>query len=172
MTEPTPIVIDANIIAEVYRESSGQSLSCTAPPSSVIDDLQTSGREILLDIDGHILHEWQSCVNYEWFENWYLTFATQSNVASIAVDPCQVLLKELQSKHGFPKSADKWLVRTAATGARIAQSCDLLSEDMDFREPKAKGGKDRQAHLSGQKKGGVYKALEQQGVVVISIMQY
>jgi hypothetical protein len=167
------VVIDANLIAQLSRSMAGLSLSCSADPSPIFDGIAMARTRVVTDEGGQIINEWQSCVSPEWFEAWFFTFASQGNVVSIPVNTCQQTIDKLKKSHGFPASTrDKWLARTALTEASDEGTCDLLTEDMDFYEPRLKKANNRSKYLSGAIVGGVTKQLATEDVFVVSLAGY
>ena len=169
MREGESFVIDANIVKAVFEATMGHPVTVSADPEAAMEILKKNLCRIVLDEGGHIIQEWRDCVEPEWFEDWYFGFVSEWNVASIKPRLCNDVLKKLRIECGFPGGENKWLVHTAITEASINGICALLSEDMDFREPRRKNAKGREKYLTGVVKGSAAKLLSRHGVKVMSL---
>ena len=130
---------------------------------------------VLLDAGGHVRQEWEDCVGREWFENWFFEFAGAANLSEIEAIRAPALEKRLIVDLGFPKKENIWLVRTAYAQASLSsQECNLLSEDIDFRDPTQKSAKKvtRDKYLAGDLIGPVRKLLSKHSVEVLSLMEF
>lgn len=132
------IIVDANIIKNYYDETvieKGHSL--TASARHILED---DGRAytIFIDEDGNIEHEWRSPVDENWFKEWYYAKLVSGQIKIIAVSNCSTLCKSLYTL-GFPKGKrDIWYIRTAKASLNFQDKGWIISEDIDFYNPKQK----------------------------------
>ncbi len=144
-------VLDANIVKGVFEEDVHGTHDLTDSPGSVLRRIIASGERICIDDGGLMQAEWANCVEREWFENWFLTLASESNLTAISPIDCRHILKRLRIDYGFPQTRDRAVLTVALTDAATQGRSRLLTEDLDFFDPKAKGqAKTRQRLLSGQ----------------------
>jgi hypothetical protein len=154
-------VLDANIVAALFREALGHSSTVSGSPTGLFESLSGPCVEIVTDTAGQIEHEWEKCVEKEWYEAFYLNLASTTNLYAIPADACLALLRKLKTSAGFPPSADKHYVRTAFTAAKDGSEVVLVTEDIDFFDPKAKTKPGRRAELlAGKVRGPVQKLLK------------
>jgi hypothetical protein len=167
-------VIDSNVVVAVERADAGLTCEVSDEPREVIDHIVESGSRVLIDVGGHIEQEWRNGVNTDWFENWFLTLATNANLAQIDAVRDQALERKLRVDHGLPRSENIWLVRTAVAEVAINGDCNLLTEDMDFRDPTKKKAAPatRRRYLEGTTIGPVAKTLRGAGVEVLALCSY
>lgn len=167
-------VLDSNIVVAVERSDAGLSWDVSDDPSGIMQHMIESGTRLVIDSGGHILQEWQNCVNGEWFENWFFALSATANLAEIDAVRDHALERKLRVEHGFPQAENIWLVRTAVAESELKDSCCLLTEDMDFRDPRKKkaSATTREKYLSGTIVGPVEKALKKVGVQVVSLCSY
>ena len=133
------IVIDAQVFKGFYLES------VIAKPSgltgSVIELFRRLGGcdTAYVDEGSQIEQEWRDVVDKEWFERWFKDELVSGRIVVIPVDRGQDCSSRLTSEFGFPVAECRWYIRTAATLVKsFAEAAALISEDMDFHEPKAK----------------------------------
>ncbi len=156
------VVLDANIVNEYFRVELGYAYSCTECPRQTLEALQVAGVTFVVDDGGHMVHEWQATVDYDWFQNWYMTFVQVNKVTQFVAGTYRTELKHLQIDFGFPATRDTWLIRVALTDASRAETgpTRILSEDMDLFDPKNKANAQRrQAIMSGSTEGPMAKHL-------------
>lgn len=136
-------VIDAQIFQQ-YFACSQRSAACglTCDPSFLFD---LASEQLLLFLDeGEIIeHEWRNVVDRLWFDTWLAGEFARGKIRTIAVPPNGKLRRELLAL-GFPvrRSRDIWYVRTACEAKVLAGTTEemtLVSEDLDFYEPREKG---------------------------------
>ncbi len=144
-------VLDANIVKGVFEEDVHGTHDLTDSPVSVLRRIIASGERICID-DGDVMQaEWANCVEREWFENWFVTLASESNLATITPIDCRHILKRLRIDYGFPQTRDRTVLMVALTDAATEGRSRLVTEDLDFFDPKAKAqARIRQRVLSGQ----------------------
>jgi len=92
-----------------------------------------------------MLQEWRDVVSPEWFDAWIPEMFREERVVEISVKTEHALRKRLVGI-GFPKGKDWWYVKVACAVSNSYQSSILVSEDLDFIEPREK--------LSGSRRRG------------------
>jgi len=166
---PWRVVVDANVVKGLMQAQQQSSHDCSGDPVAAFELITDKGAEVRLDEGGQILSEWQGCTQKEWFDLWYSDFVSSTNVRPATVTMHQALLNELTNTFGFPRSRDRWLLRTALSAATDG-SCELLTDDMDYFDPTKKGQpKERDRHLSGKPVGAVRRRLRRVNVEVLSV---
>jgi hypothetical protein len=165
------LVIDAQIVGGFYKESVLDcEHDCTASPSALfsrLGDLDLG----FLDDGNQIEAEWRRVAEIEWFDSWLADRFVAGAVCYVKTAVYPHLIKHLCSSCGFPaKGRDSWYVRTAKTvvdshNAEVA----LITEDLDFFNPKAKGGAGNRKSVLTSGKGPVEKALKKEGVLVRTV---
>ena len=167
-------VIDSNIVVAVERADAGLPCEVSDDPNGVLEHIAASGSRVVIDSSGHIVQEWRNCVNGEWFENWFFVLSTTSNLAEIDAIRDQALERRLRVEHGLPGRENIWLVRTAVAEVGINESCNLLTEDMDFRDPTKKKAPaaTRAKYLEGSIVGAVAKTLKSADIEVVALCAY
>lgn len=131
------IVVDANILAGFFKEIIvGKQCDLTICPEKIFEN---AGKEykIFLDDGGHIEKEWEEVVDREWFKAWLEKMFDNDAVIQISTKT-YYQLKEKIRKLGFPNSKDIWYVRVAKSISEIEGDAELISEDLDFYDPKKK----------------------------------
>jgi hypothetical protein len=171
LTKVESYVIDANVVKAVFETQMGHVRSVSADPAPVVDNLKRDFCRIVIDEGEQILQEWKDCVDPDWFVNWFFELTSGWNVVVIEPRLCNDVLKKLYTECGFPRAENKWLIRTAITEAGATGACALLSEDMDFREPRMKNAKGRERYIEGTIRGSVTKLLGKHDVRVVSLLQ-
>jgi hypothetical protein len=147
------VIIDAHLIHAYYLETvHGRESECTGPISPVIERLGAKDN-VFLDSGEHIEGEWRALVDPVWFEAWYGDLIANHHAEIIDVGNWSTLLKRLAIDFGFPSSSkDKWYIRTAKTltDARSEDDVAIVTEDMDFHDPrkKASSAAQREADLA------------------------
>lgn len=163
------LIIDANVFAAFYQEEElGIAPAVLRSPVNIFSRL---GEDVqaYLDDGKMIETEWRRKADREWFDGWLADALRDDRVREVTVSNHPQLIKRL-SKLGFPRgSRDKWYVRTGKEVAdRLGQSC-IVSEDLDFFDPKAKAsGSKRRVKILKRRSGDVLKALEDENIYVHS----
>lgn len=126
------VVVDANVFKGFFQISViGLKSELSADPTPLF----LGEYRIALDDGGKIEAEWEGVVEREWFRAWIIDAYDQGLVSNYSPIVCALTKRELV-KLGFPRdSKDIWYVRTAMA---IAPHVNLVSEDMDFYDPKKK----------------------------------
>lgn len=142
------LVIDANIISGYGKEISGYGHDLTG---SVSDILNRMGQKdhIYLDKGKQIEKEWRGQAKAEWFDAWLGDRFLDNTIIEISVESCKILIQQLRTK-GFPFSKDVWYLRVARAVSTREGKSYLLTEDLDFFDPKKKNkihGKTRHKFL-------------------------
>jgi hypothetical protein len=132
------IVVDANIIKNYYDETViGKGHSLTASAKHILDD-DDRIYVIFIDAGGNIEHEWQSPVDPNWFKEWYYSKLISGQIKIITVCNFSALCKSLYGI-GFPKGKkDIWYIRTAKASRSYQDKGYIVTEDIDFFNPKIK----------------------------------
>lgn len=162
------LVIDAQVIAGLYCETVlGQPHNCTAPPSAVANRLGVDD-VAFLDESDQIENEWRRVAGSEWFDAWLGDRLAADEVRYTEAASCQALINRLRTKCGFPaKGRDSWYIRTArALRDKHDEDSVLITEDLDFFQPNAKGGAGNRDKILAAGKGPVQKELSKEGVLV------
>jgi len=138
------IVIDANIINGFYKEDVlGIPSTLTGSVVEMFTRSQNQGSVICLDEGGQIESEWRNVVPDDWFDVWYSKLLVEDKAIIVPVHTCHQLLNQLW-RLGFPRSRDKWYIRTAKTVVDYKKGqdedilCVLITEDLDFYDPSKK----------------------------------
>lgn len=166
-------VIDANVVCGYYKEAIlGKANDLTGPVTPIFDRL---GNEDTAYIDegGQVESEWRRVVENEWFEIWFTDSIRDGLIKRIGVETCRDLFVKL-TVLGFPASRDRWHIRVAKKVAESTNLCVLLTEDLDFYDPKKKLGssKTRTSILLGEA-GPVSAHLRRhEGIVVSCAVNY
>ena len=151
---------------ETVLESKSQ---LTANPSPIFDRLGHD-HTLFLDDEGHIEHEWGEVVGREWFEAWYADILRDGKAQLIQVSTYPEIRKRLLTL-GFPKTGgDIWYVRTAKTVSERCGNSYLITEDMDFFDPKRKRDQARKKILQS-KAAPVAKYLRKKENVIVACVK-
>lgn len=167
------LVIDANILKGYFEETQiGSSPELTHSPQALFQRLG-KGDTGYLDEGGQIQHEWRNVVDPEWFDKWYRDLLRQDGLSLIPVKPYPALRSSL-GKLGFPnKGRDIWYVRTAKAVYEAFDSVVLVSEDLDFYNPKEKkGDHQRRLKILLAGNGPVVKHLRKEKIDVVCVANY
>lgn len=168
------LVIDANVFVDFFNETVlQQSTSLTTSP---IFTFQRLGRHdtAYLDNGGQIKHEWGDPrrVDPEWFARWYQQQLQQDSLQLIPTDTHANVLRAIVQK-GFPQTRDRWYVRVAKSVSAIFDEAILVTEDIDFYEPKHKDKGSIRLKTISDSKGSVAKLLRKKPVVeVVCVATY
>lgn len=148
------IVVDAQLVAGYFRETErGEAPFYTASTSDLFVRL---GNHDLAYVDdgGMIEAEYRNLVEREWFDAWYSDRLIDGDIVSLAAPMCRELIAALHTRCHFPKAGkDRYYVAVAkAIVDRGAGQAVIVSEDLDFYDPKAKasGAKTRAKILQDQ----------------------
>jgi hypothetical protein len=85
--------------------------------------------------------EYRSVVDPDWFEAWYFERLQSGDILIRERKVCAELIKTLVSHYGFPRqSRDRHYIELCCglVEAHMEETC-LISEDLDFFDPAAKG---------------------------------
>ncbi len=169
------LVIDAPLVKCFYQESERQSgqTECRCAAAPLFQRLG-AGDIAVLDSKGQLEREWKSLVDQDWFKSWLSQCYQVGSIVEIDVDNEADLLRALASQCGFPhRSGDKWLVRVAVTRAKATGECvALVSEDVDFFDPKVKNDARARKNRLDRCSGPVARALKKSGVKCITADSY
>ena len=135
------LIVDANIVKGYFQDSvlgKGHDLTESAKP---IFDPSFREHPIYVDDKAKLHFEWRSVVETEWLDIWYADLVRDDVVREIVSPPDKALRKQL-AELGFPaKGRDIWYARVSNAVSRTVGFAILVSEDLDFYEPKEKGCK-------------------------------
>jgi hypothetical protein len=133
------LIVDANIVKGFFQEAvlgKGHDLTGSAMP---IFDKNFRKHPIYLDDEGNLHYEWRAVVDPEWFDVWFTDLIRDDVIRQISAPPEKNFRKELAGL-GFPaKGRDIWYARVANALTILSNFAILVSEDLDFYEPKEKG---------------------------------
>lgn len=141
------LVIDANVFHSFAMEKINEKYITSRTASALkIFDLLGEKAVIFIDEGGHIEQEWRNLVAFasEWFTGWLENAFADGRIYEITPSSDPHLVKRYRTG-GFPKTADIWYIKTAH-GLRclcIRNRPFLVSEDIDFYDPKSKRSKNK-----------------------------
>jgi hypothetical protein len=165
------VVVDAQVIGWYLAELRGATTPATHPPSALIDSL--SVRDIaFLDEGAQIESEWRRTTDPEWFDQWFGDLLARGGAVIIPVRPASALLRTLQRDYGFPRSRDAWYINTAAAANTDTEAVAIVSEDLDFYEPRAKRGctPARRIRIISQASGNVARYLRREAGIEVQCL--
>lgn len=168
------LVVDAHILGWYYQTFELQlTTPCSDSPVGLFARLGKKDIGVL-DIDGHIETEWRKQADSDWFDAWLSERFEVGDIVEAKVESCRELIDELVKKYGFPmKGKDKWYVRTAGTRAsELKGLVAIISEDLDFYEPKAKNSAGNRDKILRQGSGTVAKRLRKSRVDPRSVARH
>lgn len=168
------IVIDANVLSWFYKESELQkSTPCTSSPTKLFEALGRKDTGIL-DTGGQIEAEWRRKVDEDWLEAWLIECFQLGELIEIKATTQNDLIRDLETRCGFgKKGGDKWYVRTAKTRSEETDSrVGLISEDLDFFEPKSKKGAGNRDRILAGCTGCVAKRLKKVNIDVKTVKKH
>ncbi|MDB5159645.1 MAG: hypothetical protein JWR50_4352 [Mucilaginibacter sp.] len=171
------VIIDANVFKAIFEEDIGMDAprpgrSGSATPVWIGNPPK---RIAVMDAGGQIEAEWRRQVggNSEWFDAWISTQMLEDRILTVTVTGHASTIKPLYSL-GFPKGiVDIWYVRTAyeAKSTKAEIPAYLISEDIEFYDPKKKASKNK-AELINSGKGPVAKEIGRNNVTVCCISRF
>lgn len=160
------LILDAHILGWYYQAHELEVLTpCTGSPVELFERLGRADIGVL-DEGGQIEAEWRKQADSDWFDAWLSERFEVGDIIEVETHTCGALIKELVNKYGFPKAGkDRWYIRTASARAGgKAQLVAIVSEDLDFYEPKAKNGRGNREAILRQATGAVAKRLRKEGI--------
>ncbi|MEX2633662.1 MAG: hypothetical protein WD267_06485 [Balneolales bacterium] len=169
------IVIDANVFVSYFKKEvlDIKKEDLTSNAVCIFDRL---GKEDIsyLDDGGHILQEWRALADPEWFETWYADSLRDGALVLVPTENCQDLKKLIYSKYGFPKSKDFWYIKVAKRLCNDYGKSYLITEDLDFFDPKKKGCNNRiRLKLLKNSSGNLAKHLKKkESIYIFSVIGY
>lgn len=167
------VVIDAQILGWYYQANElGKAPPCTGDPAMLFSRLGKDDLGIL-DAGEQIEAEWRRVADTDWFDAWLARRLSSGDITIVEVETCHALLRALETKCGFPRTGDRWYVRTAATRARSkGAAVALITEDVDLYDPKAKKNPKRRARALAGCTGPVVRELAAARVCVRSVARH
>jgi hypothetical protein len=162
------IVIDAQIVGWHLAELRGAMTDCSHPPSVLFATLGVSDTAFLDDGD-QIESEWRRTTDPDWFDQWYADLLERGAAVIIPVPTARALLRQLHRDDGFPYTRDGWYVSTAVEVVQRRGECSIISEDLDFYDPRAKRGCSpaRRRQILGGSRGPVARRLRRAASVEV-----
>lgn len=172
------IVIDANVFKAYYEESV---LELPAPrpgrtdsPSSIFARLGADTFSYV-DVGQQMESEWRNLCRggEEWFDGWLSSVYASGGVTPMDINKTKVPENKYREV-GFPfKGRDIWYIRVAVSLSSACSTNDayLISEDIDFFDPKRKKDASREKYIRNGE-GAVAKQLKKDGVFVCCICSY
>lgn len=130
------LIIDANILNGYHREISQLTTPLTASAIDIFNKLG-NGFTVYLDESGHIENEWRSQSDPEWFKEWYADLLIRGAAYQVEVPLCNHIRDKIR-EFGFPYSKDIWYIRTAKAIVDLKKSSLLITEDLDYYNPRQK----------------------------------
>jgi hypothetical protein len=138
------IVIDAQVVNGYFKETVLEIESPLTDKATLIFDRVGSEDQTFLDSKGIIEHEWRNVVEPEWFDVWYARLLQNGAAVQMDVSTCYATCRQLE-RNGFPRSSrDIWYVRTAKAVVDRFSRAVIVTEDMDFFDPRQKGANAKQ----------------------------
>ena len=163
-------VIDANIFAGFFRVCSGvPGEPLTGDPCGLFD-LENTAATIAFDAGNHVESEWTRVVPAEWATAWIGDALIKGKIRHFhaVVDPSLVALLR---RFGFPLrgSGDLWYLRLADSSSVKGEGCLVVTEDLDFFDPRQKGTITGAARLKflREHRGPLRRALEKQRKICV-----
>jgi hypothetical protein len=164
------VVMDAQLLAGYFREAEkGEQPSYSG---SVVQLVRRFGKCDLAFVDegGIIEQEYRDLVDPEWFDAWFSLRLEVGDFVILPAPGCPDLIKQLSTKFGFPAgSKDRHYIALAcAIVGDGDEGATIVSEDLDFYDPKAKqGSAKRRAKLLADETGPVKKFLARKASVTV-----
>ena len=162
------VIIDANVVVGYFKETvKGAIHDLTGSPTSLFESL---GSFIVCYVDDgcHIKTEWRLPVEPEWFDAWYGNLLINDSIRITETDNCRDLKAQLADL-GFPTTTtDFWYCRVGVAVSKKNGKAILITEDIDFYEPSAKGcGGRRRKQLLYNSNGQVAKHLRRKSDIEV-----
>ncbi|MBR7791686.1 hypothetical protein KDM87_03695 [Undibacterium sp. FT147W] len=132
------MLIDANVFKGFFQVEIGHTHSLCGCPKTLICSA-SSTLPIYHDTGKIIEHEWGNVVEREWFNEWLATQYVTGNIAIIEPIRDNGVESKITAL-GFPSGRDIVYVRTGLAVAKINKTCEFFTEDIDFYDPRKKGG--------------------------------
>jgi hypothetical protein len=125
-----------------------------------------------LDESCHIENEWRALVAPEWFDPWLATLLQQDKVCIVRATRSRQLTDGVLAL-GFPRSKDLWYIRVANTVQNCFGGAIILTEDLDFFDPKEKRfDSSRRKKVLMEGRGCVRKRLKKNNIDVRSVCSF
>lgn len=132
------ITVDANVLKDYYEEIvAGCECCLTKSPAEIFEDTSLS-HILMLDEGGHIQQEWSDPIDPNWFKEWFYERLISGHAEIIPTPNHGTTCTSLYTL-GFPRrSRDIWYVRVAKTCAIQFGTSNIVTEDIDFFDPRKK----------------------------------
>jgi hypothetical protein len=157
------LIVDSNVVKGYYQDTVlGKGHDLTESPRLVFDQ-EFRKHLIYLDNKQVVWSEWKAAVKDEWFDIWYANLLRDDVIREIPAAAEKNFRKEL-TNFGFPFTGrDIWYARVANAVSENFGFAILISEDLDFYEPKEKGCKSaRRNDILLKELGSLRKHLKKQ----------
>lgn len=163
------MIIDANVFKGYFQAELGNSHSLCGCPTKLLGGATTL-KPIYQDTGGIIESEWQAVVDREWFEPWLANQLIAGVITYIEGKKDLGFEKNL-STLGFPGGRDFVYIRVGISVAiSLGSVCQLITEDLDFYDPKKKGCPAKTRHsLLTSSSGPVAKLLKKKNISVCCV---
>lgn len=133
------VIVDANMLVAYFQEDVLQIAPATTGPVTPLMAALDLEFTACLDEDHHIEHEWRERLDQEWLDSWLASALRDGRIRPVVAKRDQQLERAIRDA-GFPhRSRDIWYVRTARGANSVFSEVILLSEDLDFYDPRRKG---------------------------------
>ncbi len=130
-------IVDANVFQAYYQKNLGLVLpEVTEDPTKLFENFLKGIFKIYFDEGTHIKSEWEAVVEREWFGRWFQKLLTEGDVHFVKLTRCD-FIKHIQGL-GFPTTKDIRYLQAAKSVTSIGGNVFLVTEDIDFYEPKLK----------------------------------
>lgn len=167
------LVIDANVLKGYYMETVLNVSNHLTDSTLLIFERLGGEDKVFLDSQGIIEHQWRRLVAEEWFEAWFPSLFIEGKADEIDAYHCQGLKSHLRNL-GFPiHDRDFWYIRTAKSVVNSFGISIMISEDIHFYEPRARGKTSgHRIHLITRSKGQVVNLLRRFNIFVKCVSTY
>ncbi len=165
------IVVDANVVKDYFLEVViGSNHKLTESSKEIFEQ---PNLQIFLDEGGIIEKEWKSTVEPEWFDSWFSDLLIKGKAITIPVGNYPDLIQKL-TQLGFPiNGKDKWYIRTAAEVSLKNSIGIIITEDLDFYNPKMKNtGGDKRIKILKSANPPIKKFLKKKNIIVLCVQDY
>ncbi len=161
-------VIDANVASSYCNEIIHNKIEYTDSAKPLFESLSRNS-QVIFDKNGHIEHEWKNQIKDEFWKVIIEDMIYYGIIKYIDIDVklCRDLIKALNIL-GFCKSRDIWYIRAAYNESLTCEYCHLITEDVDFYEPKEKeANNSRKNKIKKGRKGCVIKYLNNNTSIIV-----
>jgi hypothetical protein len=166
------LVVDAQVVKGYFQESvlgAPNELTASAIP---VFDPAFRGHVIYIDDRGTLQYEWRSAVEPEWFDIWFADLIRDGAISEYPA-PADRNLRDQLGNLGFPATGrDIWYARLSCAISAWVGFCVLISEDLDFYEPREKGcSSKRRRQILYSEAGHVRKYFKKKRAVLVKSVE-